>query len=131
MGYPTMMWMVTGPQDGLFHHQCSTFSFYFQNLPLPLKNYYTNVDFSYKIWWFFLNMWTLMHIFAKITLRKHVCIKIWLNINQYKSKMIHTCHMQILFFCTHSFFHPNMFIFACIHSHSNPTKLIPCTNPLS
>jgi hypothetical protein len=34
-----------------------------------------------------------MHISAKITLRKHVCIKIWLNINQCKSIMIHTYHV--------------------------------------
>jgi hypothetical protein len=61
------------------------------------------MDFSCKIWWFFFYMWTLMHISVKIILYKHVCLKIWLNINQCKSMMIHTYHMQILFFFTHSF----------------------------
>ncbi len=61
------------------------------------------VDFFYKIWWFFLHLWTLMHISVKITLCKHVWIKTWLNINQCKIMMIHTCHMQILFFYTHYF----------------------------
>jgi hypothetical protein len=66
------------------------------------------VDFSYKIWWIFLYLWTLMHISAKITLCNHVCIKTWLNINQCKSMMIHTYHMQILF-CLYTFlFHPNI-----------------------
>jgi hypothetical protein len=52
-----------------------------------------SVDFSCKIWLSFLHLWTLMHISAKITLCKHVCIKTWFNINQCKSMMIHTCHM--------------------------------------
>ncbi len=68
------------------------------------------MDFSCKIWWFFFHFWTFMHISAKITLCKHICIKTWLKINQCKSKMIHTCHMQILFFFYTFFFHPNMLI---------------------
>ncbi len=63
------------------------------------------MDFSCKIWWLFFHFWTFMHISAKITLCKHVCIKTWLNINQCKSKMIHTYHMQILFFL-YTFFSP-------------------------
>jgi hypothetical protein len=51
------------------------------------------VDVSCKIWCFFLHLWTLMHVFTKITLFKHVCIKAWLNINQCKN-MIHIYHKK-------------------------------------
>jgi hypothetical protein len=76
------------------------------------------VDFSCKIWCFFLHLWTLMHVFTKITLFKHVCIKAWLNINQCKIWYI----FAIKKFLYKFLFHPNMFILKlyilwhCLHS---------------
>ncbi len=90
-----MMWMVTGPQDDLFHRQYSTFSFYSPNLPLPLGNYSTsNYGFFLQNLMIFFPLLDIYAYICKNHLCKHVCIKTWLNINQCKNKMIHTCHKQ-------------------------------------
>jgi len=105
-----MMWTLIIPQDVFCVINVQPFPFTIQTFRLPLGNYSTNkCGFFLQNLMFFLHLCTLMHVFAKITLFKHVYIKNWLNINQCKN-MIHTCHMHQKKIWYTFLFHPNMLI---------------------
>jgi hypothetical protein len=132
-----MMWTLIIPQDVFCVINVQPFPFTIQTFRLPLGNYSTNkCGFFLQNLMFFLHLCTLMHVFAKITLFKHVYIKNWLNINQCKNMIHAICTKKK--FGTHSFstqtcsswnYPYRGFIY--IQLHSNPTELFPYTNSSS